>query len=450
MGFNGRQRLIVGGVSAALVVAACSSGEATPTESAAPDPTPTATAPANPAPATATPVQQPPGASPTLPPAIETPTAQPTIVPTPTRTPLPTFTPNATQRLGITSFITTGWKTNFEKHNVEYDEIFSAQVKDGIASVDRPTFETPDAASEWLTDRDPVVAVELNGVAKAYPLAILLWHEIVNDEIGGTPVVVTFCPLCNTALVFERVVNGEPVEFGTTGNLRNSDLIMYDRTTESWWQQITGTAIVGDLTGTQLTFVPATIVSFGDFRDAFTEGQVLSKDTGFGGLFDNNYGINPYSRYDSDTNDPFLFFGERDIRLPLMERVVGVAIGGQAKAYPFDDLKRERVVHDEIGGQAIVVFWKSGTASALDNRMIATSKDVGATGVFLTTVGDRELTFQSTDDGFTDEETGSLWNIFGKAIAGPLAGEQLEPVIHANHFWFAWVAFSPDTLIHGR
>ena len=309
-------------------------------------------------------------------------------------------------------------------------------------------FEDFDEAALWIRDREPVLAVEVNGDARAYPLGILLWHEIVNDTIGGVPVAVTFCPLCNTALVFGRELDGRVLEFGVSGNLRNSDLIMFDRQTESWWQQVTGEAIVGELVGSQLQFLASSLVSFEDFRNGFPDGQVLSRDTG--SLFAaQNYGLNPYQYYDNKRNSPFLFFGERDARLPLMERVVGLNVGGSTKAYPFDGLKQQRVIHDEVGGKQVVVFWKAGTTSALDDAIIAFSNDVGATGVFDPVVDGQRLTFKADGDGFIDEETGSVWNIFGKAESGPLQGKRLEPIIHTNHFWFAWVAFSPDTQIYG-
>ena len=162
-------------------------------------------------------------------------------------------------------FSTFGWKTDFSKHSVPFDEISSGGPgKDGIPSIDKPVFITPEEATLDVGDHEPVVAVEINGEAKAYPINILVWHEIVNDTIGGVPVTVTFCPLCNTAIAFDRRLNGTVYDFGVSGNLRYSDLIMYDRQTESWWQQITGTAIVGELTGKRLTPVPASMVSFAD------------------------------------------------------------------------------------------------------------------------------------------------------------------------------------------
>ncbi|MGH2602162.1 MAG: DUF3179 domain-containing protein, partial [Dehalococcoidia bacterium] len=180
-----------------------------------------------------------------------------------------------------------------------------------------------------------VIAFEHAGDARAYPLAILIWHEIVNDTVGGLPVTVTFCPLCNTAIVFDRRLDGQVLDFGTTGNLRHSDLVMYDRQTESWWQQVTGEAIVGELTGKQLTFLPAVIVAWSEFKAAYPQGQVLSSETGF--LRD--YGQNPYTGYDDADESPFLFRGTADGRLPPKERVVTVSLGGEDVAYPWPVLE---------------------------------------------------------------------------------------------------------------
>ena len=154
---------------------------------------------------------------------------------------------------------TRGWNTNWNKHTIDYDELLSGgPPRDGIPSIDEPEFVSPDEAEEWLADNEPVIALEIDGDARAYPLQILTWHEIVNDTVGGVPVAVTFCPLCNSAITFDRRLDGEIYEFGTSGLLRNSDLVMYDRTTESLWQQFTGEAIVGDLVG-RAAGVPALV-----------------------------------------------------------------------------------------------------------------------------------------------------------------------------------------------
>jgi hypothetical protein len=343
------------------------------------------------------------------------------------------------------SFSTAGWKTDFTRHSVPLSEISSGgPPRDGIPPIDRPVFQSLAEGDRAHEDREPVIAFVHAGDARAYPLSILIWHEIVNDTVGGLPVAVTFCPLCNTAIVFDRTVAGRVLDFGTTGNLRHSDLVMWDRQTESWWQQVTGEAIVGELTGTRLEFLPAAIVAWRDFKAAYPSGRVLSSETGY----DRDYGVNPYTGYDDADEPPFLFKGETDGRLPPKERVVTVSLGGEDAAYPWSALARQRVVHDTVGGEPVVVFWQAGTASALDRSTIRDSRDVGAAAVYRPVVDGRRLTFQAVEGGFRDAETGSRWSLLGQATAGPLAGTQLEPVISANHFWFAWAVFKPQTRVY--
>ena len=348
---------------------------------------------------------------------------------------------DALRRAGISR---RGWETDFSRHSVSYDEILSGGVpRDGIPPVDKPKFTSQEDANRWLGDQEPVIAFELNGDVRAYPLQILIWHEIVNDVVGGVPVAATFCPLCNTAIVFDRTVDGVVYDFGTSGKLRNSDLVMWDRQTQSWWQQFTGEAIVGELTGKKLGFLPGPLISWADFKAANPEGIVLSRDTGFS----KPYGQNPYGGYDRVDNPPFLFDGDLDGRLAPKDRVVDVAIGDVTAAFPFKILEQERVVNYNVNNKDLAVFFKSGTVSALDRGSIAKSRDVGATGVFESSLNGQKLTFAVAGDNFVDNETGSIWNILGQAIDGPLSGEQLIPVQHTNIFWFAIAAFRPDTII---
>ncbi|MDQ4106365.1 MAG: DUF3179 domain-containing protein, partial [Actinomycetota bacterium] len=145
------------------------------------------------------------------------------------------------------------FETDFSRHSVPYSEIRSGgPPKDGIPAIDEPRFVGVAEADRWLETREPVILLRVADKVRAYPIQIIMWHEIVNDTVGGVPVAVTFCPLCNTAIAFERTVEGRELDFGTTGRLRFSNLIMYDHQTESWWQQATGEAIAGELTGKQL------------------------------------------------------------------------------------------------------------------------------------------------------------------------------------------------------
>lgn len=214
-------------------------------------------------------------------------------------------------------------KTDFEKTSVDFKEIFSGgPPKDGIPAINDPKF-APVAEIDDIPDTEPVVGVTLGGETKAYPLRILMWHEIVNDRIGGIPVAVTFCPLCNAAVVFDGRLGDKVLDFGTTGKLRNSDLVMYDRQTESWWQQFTATAIVGELLGQKLTFVPARLESFANFKKRAPDGLVQIPT--LKGL--RRYGSNPYEGYDSSSR-PFLYRGAMPANVAPLSRVV--AIEGKA------------------------------------------------------------------------------------------------------------------------
>ena len=347
---------------------------------------------------------------------------------------------------GPLQFPTAGWRTDFCKHTVPYAQLRSGgPPRDGIPPIDAPKLVTMAEAGAWLRAEEPVIEVEIRGRARAYPLQILIWHEIVNDVLAGTPIAVTFCPLCYSAIVFERPrVDGSVLTFGTSGNLRNSDLVMWDRQTESWWQQFDGIAIVGSLTGRELTVLPAAIVSWQAFARAHPQGSVLSRETGF----QRNYGQNPYVGYDDVAKKPFLFRGQ--VRGPLapMARVLGVAVGTQARAYPRELLRAAGVVNDTLAGRPILVVWSAGTATALDSSSVAGGRDIGSARAFLRRVAGRTLTFAAAPDGVRDRETGSHWTFDGRATSGPLAGRRLDPLVTRDVFWFAWATFRPGGTIY--
>ncbi len=202
-----------------------------------------------------------------------------------------------------------GWpgewpKTDFSKSSVDLRKIRSGgPPRDGIPAIDHPTF-IPVAKAVQFKPTEPVISIAINGDARAYPLAVLMWHEIANDTVGSVPVTVTFCPLCNASIVFDRRVQGQVLDFGTTGKLRRSDLVMYDRQTESWWQQFLGEAIVGQMTGARLKMLPARVESFERFAKRHPKGKVLVP----GNPHMSNYGANPYAGYDS-LKRPWLYSG---------------------------------------------------------------------------------------------------------------------------------------------
>ena len=348
--------------------------------------------------------------------------------------------------------VTGRWNTDFTRRTIDdLSElkvgIPSSDPRDLIPPLDNPEFETVTDASEWLDAREPGVLFEVDGLARFYPLRILTFHEVANDDFNGQPVVVTFCPLCNTAVVFNPVVNGQTLRFGVSGLLRNSDLVMWDSTTETLWQQITGEAIVGELAGTQLELLGASVIRWGDFQDNFANGDVLSRQTGFS----RSYGQNPYTGY-SSSQRPFLFDGEIDDRFPPLDRVVGVTVNGIDKAYPFRLISGVGAVNDVVAEIPIIVLWGAeDTADALDTSRIVEGKSIGTGIAYNATVDGQVLTFTALgNDLFSDRETGTTWNLLGRALDGPLAGSQLETAVHRNDFWFAWAAFNPEDAVYGE
>jgi hypothetical protein len=244
--------------------------------------------------------------------------------------------------------------------------------------------------------------------------------------------------------VFRRTVNGEVLEFNTTGLLRFSNLVMFDLQTESWWQEFSGEAVVGIFTGTRLELLPMNIVPWEEFRAAFPNGKVLSRDTGHR----RPYGYNPYTGYDVSSR-PFAYEGPYDERLPAIERVVGIEVGQESLAVPYTVLAREPIVHYTLSGQDLVVFYQQGTISVLHMPKIVEGRDVGAVGVFDPNLEGQQLTFKLENGSIVDEQTGSKWNLLGRAESGPLKGKTLRTLVHhAGQFWFSWVAYKPDTEVY--
>ena len=269
----------------------------------------------------------------------------------------------------IAAFKRSGWaETDFSKKSIDLKEFRGGgPPKDGIPSIDTPLFKPVSEITD-IAAREPVVGLEINGDARAYPLRILMWHEIVNDTVGKVPVIVTFCPLCNTAIVFERKIAGKILEFGTTGLLQNSNLVMYDRQSQSWWRQFTGTAVVGEMLGSELTALPARLESFENFKKRFPTGKVLVPNN----PAIRNYGQNPYTRYDSMTF-PFLFTGEMPKDIRPMERVVTYRKDGKMSAYALSLLAKKKT----LKADDITLSWTTGQTSALDTSSIAKGRDIG-------------------------------------------------------------------------
>lgn len=319
-------------------------------------------------------------------------------------------------------------ETDGVKHSIPLDKIKGGgPPKDGIPSIDDPVFADVQG-SHFMSDSDTVIGLEINGEAKAYPLFILVWHEIVNDKVGGTPVSVTYCPLCYTNQVFERVIDGQEVEFGTSGKLYNSNLLMYDRFTDSYWSQALGTAVKGELTGYQLNLVPFDVITWGDWKKLHPDTLVLTTDTGH----IRSYATDPYENY---YTEPRIMFPveHSDDRLHPKEIIIGFHVDDIYKAYTQNDIESNIVINDSIGETPVMLV----SLFAENSR------------AFERTLNGVVLDFEFVDGKIMDSQTNSEWNYDGMAISGEYQGEQLQRMPIEPGFWFEWVAFHPETLVYG-
>lgn len=345
------------------------------------------------------------------------------------------------------SALQTMFAEEFPDPLIDPNEVISGgPPPDGIPPVDDPMFLGVADNLDLLPESEPVVVLKINGDARAYPVRAMVWHEIVNDTVGGIPVSVTYCPLCNSAATYERTINGVETTFGTSGRLFASALVMYDRVTETLWTHFNGEAVIGVLAGAKLVEHPSPLMAWGQFRSAYPTGKVLDwTRTGF----KRDYGRNPYTGYDDPENTPFLFRGDLDERAAAMRRVVGIEHEGSSAAFALEAVSggAGRATHVDVGDTDFVIFWASGQASALDDSRVSGGRDVGSSAVFIPSVGDRDLTFTHDGSKFLDTETGSVWLVNGEAIEGELAGRQLLQIPHLDTFWFAWSTYRPETTL---
>ena len=307
------------------------------------------------------------------------------------------------------------------------------RLRDAIPPIHNPVYETADQA-EWLGEDDIVLGYTAGGQAWAYPVKILNFHEIVNDVIDGEPVLISYCPLCYSGIVFSRIVGDQELIFGNTSALYESDMVMLDYETGSYWWQVAGQAIVGELVGEKLQVLPSRMSTWAEWRQSHPHTLVLSRETGFNRSYE---------------QDPFLDIGEfinrgrfsfpvspdaLDDRLRPGDKVISIQLGEEARAYLLDP-EDARLYQDEVDGERLVIF---------------TTPDGPSGSVYLANLDGVEHRFILEGGQFRDEATGSLWDLSGRAIEGPLAGTQLEPIPSRVSFWFAIVAAEPGIELHGR
>ncbi len=338
------------------------------------------------------------------------------------------------------------WRTDLSRKSIKLSELISGgPPHDGIPAINNPKFVSPKEAAKWVSSNEPVLVVEYANEVRAYPLQILIWHELVNDQIGDLPVLISFCPLCNSAIAFDRRIDGEVYTFGVSGMLRNNCLVMFDRQTDSLWMQLTSEAIVGTLTGERLEIVSSQGVPFDAFMKNFPDGNVLSKQTGHS----RPYGVSPYAGYESANGTMFPVGFKKPIPVAPKERLVTISIDGKTKAYPFPVLRRSKVTAGRIKKKRFVIFFDPSAVTTMGAEQVAESKKVGAVGVFSPELDGKELKFRHKRGKIVDKDTGSTWNLFGMATEGALTGRRLDPVEHGVYYAFAWLVFNPDTEVVG-
>jgi hypothetical protein len=313
---------------------------------------------------------------------------------------------------------------------------------DRVPPLEFPTLIRASDAAPITGRSDAVVAVIVDGEARAYPLRILVWHEVVNDTIAGTPLAVTYSPLSDSAVAFDRRAGGRTLTFGTSGKLFRASLVLYDRETTSLWPQLDDASAAGPMRGSRLTRIAVVRTSLRAFADAFPEGRVL-KDP----LFLPSYARTPYPGYATRSGPSTTFLLRTpDPRVPPMRRVAGVVSEDRVMAYPLDAVEAAGALNDGD----VVLFWQPDVRSVLDEAELGRSRLAGAAAGFRRGVAGRTLSFRRTSDGaFRDVQTGSRWDSFGRAIGGPLKGRRLEAASTTQAFWFAWAAFNPSTMVFG-
>ncbi|MEE9173770.1 MAG: DUF3179 domain-containing protein [Thermoplasmata archaeon] len=308
--------------------------------------------------------------------------------------------------------------------------------KDGIPSIDSPRFMSAEAASDFLKPTDIVFGLDYRGVRRAYPQRILVWHEIANDRPSGRGLSITYCPLTGSQIAFELPTASASETLGVSGNLVNSNLLMYDRVTDSNWPQILGTAINGQRCASVLAEVPLIWTTWDRWRQRHPDTDVLTTETGF--LRD--YNRDPYGLYNPDPhgyyrNDNLIFpVMNRSDRFPPKKVVYGVKVGDEQLAIPAEEFHAVRVKNVALGGAPLVALQDG---------------DLDVVRVFRREVEGSPLTFQHAGGRILDAESETLWSPEGVGLEGSFRGTALTPVSAVNVMWFAWYAFYPGTQVLG-
>lgn len=346
------------------------------------------------------------------------------------------------------------WKTDTSKHTVRYKELKIVAEKDAIHTLDFPKFITRNDSLFNFYQHEPVIVFASGTDVRAYPLSILTLFELSNDSLNGKQIMVTFCPTCNTSLVFNRNVktkSGERLlQFGISGLLMHNDMVMYDKETESWWEQLMGSAIAGEYSGVDLDVMPSILISVKDYFDRYPDGKILSPE--YTEAFYKKHTHRPFHNLEHHHKLTHKYYlpEKTDPRLPPLEHILDLHLDGHDRIYPFHALAQQQVVNETVGKTALVVFYHGETISVMDRDNLAKSKHVGSATAFNRNLNGVDYTFVKDGDYFVDEQTHSKWDITGYCREGSLKGKQLWIIPHSNHFAFAYLAFYPNVEIYGQ
>ncbi|NLR91126.1 DUF3179 domain-containing (seleno)protein [Flammeovirga agarivorans] len=349
-------------------------------------------------------------------------------------------------RVGVNS----EWSTDINKANFKLWEYESLVPKDAFKAIDYPRFYNEERAQEKYNPNENVVVVSKGREHKAYPMEILMFHQVINDRIGGMPIAITYCPLSDAVKVFERRFEHKGVqrelEFSPSGMIRMSNIILYDRQTESWWQQYNGKSDTGFFRNKVLTERMAVRMTMQQFYDNCKYGLVLRDDEKDALL---PYGVNPYYKYDNVLVEKPLYLNHMPSeRLMPMERILTVNLRGKHMVYPMEEVKKHKVINDTPLDMYVAIFYMEGSTSMLGDRDIKSAKDIGSAVAYSAFYDGQWLTFSKEGDLFVDDRTSSKWNFMGKCVEGSYEGGQLETILSTESFAFPELEFYTNSLIY--
>ena len=341
------------------------------------------------------------------------------------------------------------------KHTVPLKELMVYESGDyDFPVLNRKVFVDKYRGDKFLYVKEPVISIEMNGEAKAYPLSILRYYEILNDEVGGIPVLIAYCSLCNSAMVFDKRINfkGESyaLDFLYPKMARQSNMVVKDKQTNTLWQQFDGKGLVGKLSGAELTQLSFVLMSYKDFFVNYPNGKILTPESDPKMQFYKGYMMNPDVGYADINSDPHFFLGKVDARLSPKELVLVLKLKDRFFVYPFSAMTKENMIQDKPSGSEVVIFYNPNMVSILDKELIKESKNIGYAIAYSPQVKGKRLKFAKAENGFIDTKTGSHWNMLGTCIDGKYKGEKLQPYIYTQTFAFAILAFHPEAVVYEK